>query len=220
MSREIFPACVLLSGGLDSAVLLQRSLRRGRPIIPVYVRCGFVWEAAELHALRRLLRALRSRSLRPLQLLDVPMRPLFGAHWSLTGRRLPGPRSPDAAVYLPGRNTMLLTAAAIVAARERASTLALGTLRGNPFPDATPRFFSLLSRALSEALGRPLRITAPLRRLGKAQLIRSTSETPFGLTFSCLRPQRGQRHCGRCNKCAERRRAFRLADVEDPTVYA
>jgi 7-cyano-7-deazaguanine synthase len=39
------------------------------------------------------------------------------------------------------------------------------------------------------------------------------------LTFSCLAPQ-GRRHCGRCNKCAERKRAFRQAGIPDPTKYA
>ena len=219
MSSGIFPTCVLLSGGLDSAVLLRRSLQRGRPVVPLYVRCGFVWEAAELLWLRRLLRALRTPSLRPLQVIDLPMRPVYGPHWSFTGRHVPGPQSADAAVYLPGRNALLLTAAAIVAAREGASSIALGVLRGNPFGDATPRFFTTLSSAVSQALRRPIRIVAPLRRLNKAQLIRSSAHTPLALTFSCLRPQRGGSHCGRCNKCAERRLAFRLAGVADPTSY-
>ena len=220
MSSGIFPICVLLSGGLDSAVLLHRSLRHGRPVVPLYVRCGFVWEAAELYWLRHLLRALRTSALRPLQVIDLPMRPVYGAHWSLTGRHIPGPGSADAAVYLPGRNALLLTAAAIVAARERASTIALGVLKGNPFGDATPRFFTTLSSALSQALRRPICIVAPLRCMRKVQLIRAAAKVPLALTFSCINPRAGLRHCGRCNKCAERRQAFRLAQVADPTRYA
>jgi 7-cyano-7-deazaguanine synthase len=42
---------------------------------------------------------------------------------------------------------------------------------------------------------------------------------PFHLSFSCLQPH-GLRHCGRCNKCAERQLAFRKAGVPDPTTYA
>ena len=103
---------------------------------------------------------------------------------------------------------------------ERAATVALGVLRGNPFGDATPRFFSAMSTALSEALGTAIRITAPLRGLNKAQLIRADAAAPWALTFSCINPRPGVRHCGRCNKCAERRRAFRLAGIADPTRYA
>ena len=100
------------------------------------------------------------------------------------------------------------------------STISLGVLKGNPFGDATPRFFSTLASALRQALGVPIRIVAPLRRMSKARLIRAAADAPFALTFSCLRPTAGYRHCGRCNKCAERRRAFRLAGINDPTMYA
>src|SRR3989338_2696832 len=96
-------ACALISGGLDSAVLLRRLLKHGY-VIPVYVRCGLVWEPAEMYWLRRLLRALSTPALRPLRAIPLPMRALYGPHWSLTGRRMPGARSADAAVYLPGRN--------------------------------------------------------------------------------------------------------------------
>lgn len=211
--------CVLLSGGLDSAVLLHRLLTQGRRILPLYLRGGLRWERIELYWLRRFLHAVRSPRLLPLTIVDVPLRSIYGAHWSLTGRRIPGARSPDHAVELPGRNLLLVSYAAIVCAQRRVTTIAVGVLKGNPFGDATPRFFADLAAALSQALHRSIRILTPLRRLSKAQVIRSTSTVPFHLTFSCLRP-RGRRHCGRCNKCAERQRAFRQADIADPTSYA
>ena len=217
--------CVLVSGGLDSAALLTRRLRAGDRVAPLYLRCGLLWEAAELHWLRRFLRSVRSPRLLPLQVLDVPLRSTYGApstslrgpsraqsrdgaHWSLTGRRVPGASSADEAVELPGRNALLLTHAAVLCARRGIATIAIGTLAGNPFGDATPRFFRDLAACLSRALGRRIRVLAPLRRMTKPALIRTTPGVPWALTFSCLRP-RGRRHCGRCNKCAERRRAFR-----------
>ena len=113
----------------------------------------------------------------------------------------------------------LLGVTAIRCAEQRISTIALGTLRGNPFGDATPRFFSQFSRCLTQALRHPIHVVAPLRRLTKPELIRRARGVPFAFTFSCLQP-RGAQHCGRCNKCAERARAFRVADVLDPTIYA
>jgi 7-cyano-7-deazaguanine synthase len=44
-------------------------------------------------------------------------------------------------------------------------------------------------------------------------------DLPLELTFSCLAPHSGL-HCGRCNKCAERQRAFSLIELSDPTIYA
>ncbi len=211
--------CVLTSGGLDSAVLLARLLRAGGRVWPVYLRCGFAWEAAELHWLRRFLRAVRSSRLLPLCILEVPLRGAYGSHWSVTGRGVPGARSHDAAVYLPGRNVLLLSHAAVASVQHGVTRLAVGTLRGNPFGDASPRFFRAMAGCLTQALGLPIRIEAPLRRLTKHALIRSSKSFPLTLTFSCLNPL-GVRPCGRCNKCAERRRAFRAADIADPACAA
>lgn len=209
----------LVSGGLDSLALTALLLQESWQILPVYVRCGLVWESAEMRAARRWLGALPQMNMRPVQIITVPLRSLYGAHWSVDGRGVPSATSPDAAVYLPGRNLLLASAAAIYAVGHDASTLALGTLAGNPFGDATPAFFSSLAQCLSHAFSSSLQILTPLRCMTKAQLIARHPALPFELTISCLRPRRG-RHCGRCNKCAERRRAFHLARVPDPTKYA
>ncbi len=211
-------ACALVSGGLDSGVLLHRLLAQGVLVTPLYVRCGLRWETAELYWLRRLLRALRHPRLDTLVVVHMPMVSLYGAHWAFAGR-VPGTRSADRAVYLPGRNVLLLTAAAIQAARRQIPAVALGILAGNPFGDATPSFLRRFSACMSEALGHPVRVLAPLRRMSKTKTLRAGRGAPLGLTFSCLQP-RGSRHCGRCNKCAERRQAFRRAGLSDPTAYA
>jgi 7-cyano-7-deazaguanine synthase len=209
----------LVSGGIDSAVLLHRLLTEGYSVLPLYVRCGLRWETAEVFWLRRLLGSFHQPRLQPLVIADLPLQRLYGDHWSLTGQRVPGARSPDAAVYLPGRNLFLLMAAALVSLERGISTIAIGTLRGNPFGDATARFFRQCSDALTQALSRPVEILAPLQRLKKPQVVRMGARLPLQLTFSCLRPrlpagrQAAWRHCGRCNKCAERLRALRLFDA-------
>ena len=218
MATSRAPIGVLLSGGLDSAILVHRLLAAGARVWPVYLRCGLSWETAELYWLTRFLRAVRAPRLAPLLVIDVPLRSTYGSHWSVTGRHVPDATSEDRAVYLPGRNVLLLSHAAVAAMQRRVHTLAIGTLKGNPFRDASPHFFTHLAACLTQALGVTIRIHAPLRRLTKPQLIRAASEIPLQLTFSCLQP-RGYRHCGRCNKCAERRRAFREACVLDPTRY-
>jgi len=211
---------VLVSGGLDSAALVHALLQTGSRVVPCYLHGGLRWETAEMYWLARLLGAMRCARLASLETVRLPLRAFYGgSHWSLTGRGVPGPRSRDAAVYLPGRNLLLVSAAAIRLAPRRVATFALGTLGGNPFRDATPRFFRQLAACLTQALGTPIHIVTPLAGLRKPAVIRSISGLPLALTFSCLRP-RGLRHCGRCNKCAERQRAFRRARVADPTGYA
>jgi hypothetical protein len=111
--------CVLTSGGVDSAVLLGRSLETSLTVYPLYIRCGLAWEKAELHWLRRLLQALHRPSLRPLTVLDVPVKPLYEGHWSLTGPS-----------FLIARSGLLRTPRPI-------GGLA-GHLEGQPFPRCLP----------------------------------------------------------------------------------
>jgi 7-cyano-7-deazaguanine synthase len=211
--------CVLASGGLDSAVLLAETSRTYRSVQPLYIRAGLRWEDAEIRALRGFVRAVEAPRLAPPVVLSLPLSDLYGAHWSVTGRRVPGFDSPDANVYLPGRNIALLSKAAVFCASRGIPVLVTGILRANPFPDGSRTFLRAMERALSAGLGTPIRIRAPYRGLTKAQVIRRGAGLPLARTLSCGNP-RGALHCGRCSKCGERARAFRAAGVADPTRYA
>ena len=208
---------VMASGGLDSCVLVAHYARKGREVHPLFVRCGLRWEAAELTALKRWLRALPgtvARKVRPLTVLTVPAGDLYGRHWSTSGGKVPGWSAADNAVYLPGRNILLLSKAAVYAAMLGVPRLALAPLRGNTFPDATPAFFGRLGRALGKGLDFPIKVEAPFLRHEKHQLIARYRDLRLGLTLSCSAPRRGV-HCGRCAKCRERVLAFRRAGVDD-----
>lgn len=203
---------VLASGGIDSSVLLADLARKGRTIFPVYIRCGFFWERAELYWLRKYIRALPGdlrRRIRALTILDLAASDLLKkkTHWAVTGRKVPGYHSADPEVCLPGRNLFLLSKAAVFCSLLKIPILALGSLSGNPFPDATPKFFRMVEKTARMGLGYPLRIVAPFRSLTKRQVIRRGQGLPLHVCFSCLSP-RGNKPCGRCNKCAERIRVL------------
>lgn len=209
---------VLASGGLDSAVLIAE-LAKTAQIYPIYVKCGLKWEAMELRALQSFLDALKSPNLMPLNVLELPTAALYGDHWSLSGARVPGADAPDAEVFIPGRNILLLGMAAVWCSIHGISRIAIGSLDGNPFPDATQEFFETFSRALSLGLGRAIRIEAPFRGLHKEELIRRSRDLPLDLTLTCMAPDGGI-HCGQCNKCRERQLAFQKAGIADRTAYA
>jgi len=209
---------VLVSGGLDSAVALAEAAREG-PVAPIYVRSGLVWESAEMYWLERFLQTIGAPQM---VVLDLPVADLYGAHWSLTGDDPPGADSPDEAVYLPGRNLLLLSKAGVWAAGEGCASIVMGPLAANPFPDGTRAFFDAMGEAIGLAmgLGGPLPVETPLSGLSKTDVVRRAAGLPIELTFSCLNPTPDHGHCGECNKCAERRRGFAEAGVDDPTVYA
>jgi 7-cyano-7-deazaguanine synthase len=214
----------LLSGGLDSAVLLAHEAQHAR-VIPLYVRVGLAWENPERQMLDHLLAAPRFNGrIAPLETLDFNMRDVYApSHWAVRGEP-PAYDTSDEDVYLAGRNIVLLTKAAIVATSRGLERIAVGLLAGNPFPDATPAFFDAMARALTLGLDRPLEIAAPLVSMRKEDVIRlgRALDVPLHLTLSCMNPLEGPipLHCGLCSKCRERRDGFRAAGVDDPTVYA
>ncbi len=213
---------LLLSGGIDSAILLARLLSRGSQVVPFYVRTGCVWQASELDAVERFLAKLEqpaSQALRDLVVLDMPLDDLYGNHWSLSGTGVPDEHTPDEAVYLPGHNPLLLIKPAVWCRMHGVAQLTLATLSNNPFSDATPVFFARFEEMLQEAMGGRLQIARPFDQLTKNQVLEMGRHLPLELTFSCLAPVDGL-HCGHCNKCAERRRAFLEVGINDPTEYA
>ena len=222
---------VLLSAGLDSAVLAAAEARSGR-IHPIYVSAGLAWEEAELAALERLLAAppLAGRT-EPLATLSFTVHDLYPAtHWALRGEP-PAFDTPDEDVYLTGRNIALLSKAGIYAGQRNVARIVLGPLAGNPFPDATRTFFDAMARALSLGLDHTIAIDTPFAALEKSDVIKLGVElgVPLELTLSCMNPRHRQghggqapsvEHCGQCSKCRERRDAFAEAGVIDPTRYA
>ena len=212
---------VLLSGGLDSAVLVAEEAARSE-VQPIYVSVGLAWEAAERVVVTRLLAsAVFAGRVRPLVSLTVDMRDVYAAtHWAVQGRP-PAYHTPDEDVYLPGRNIILLGKAGVYCAAAHLDRLVLGTLAHNPFPDATPDFRAAMARALSLGLAHDLDIDAPYSGTTKADVIRRglALGVPFTLTLSCMSPA-GTQHCGTCSKCRERHDAFLEAGVPDPTAYA
>ena len=112
------PTAVLLSGGLDSAVLAAYEARQS-PVHPIYVSTGLAWEGQELEALERLLTAPAFLSLTPLARLAFTVRDLYpSTHWALRGEP-PSFDTPDEDVYLTGRNIILLSKASIYCAAHR-----------------------------------------------------------------------------------------------------
>ena len=209
----------LASGGPDSAALLLHLSRRFSRVYPLYIRAGLGWERTELAAMHRFLKSARIPRVAPPLVMALPSTDIYRGHWSVTHRGIPGAQSPDRAVYLPGRNLLLISKAAVLASILKAGTIAIGTLRGNPFPDASRCFRYAMAKAVSFAMGTGIKVVAPFSRSHKSDLLKMAAELPLHLTFSCINPARGI-HCGKCNKCAERMKAFRKAGISDATRYA
>ena len=211
-------ACVLVSGGIESSVLVNDALGRYDKVTPLYVRNHLRWEDTEVFCLKNFLRGFKQNNLRPLVVLDMTMRDAYDNHWSITGIRIPSGKTGDDSVYLPGRNVIFLSKAAVYAAMKNISVIEIGVLRGNPFPDSTRQFFKKMSDVLSTGLGHAIQVKAPFQKMRKEDVIAMGKKLSLEFTFSCLNPK-GYEHCGECNKCVERKKAFFAAGVFDKTRY-
>ena len=210
---------LLLSGGLDSCILLGTLLKRGHRVLPIYLESGLIWQKAELSSLRRFLGALDDQTIEPLAVLEMPVHDIYGGHWSLTGRGVPDAASSDQSVYLPARNALLLVKASVCCRVHEVEDLAIGVLGTSPFADAGPDFFAQFTKAMNMSLDAPIRLHRPFANVSKREVMELGRDLPLEWTFSCLSP-RQQLHCGQCNKCAERRLAFREMGRPDYTQYA
>ncbi len=220
MDTPMADVAVLLSGGLDSAVLTAHAAQSGL-VQPVYVSSGLAWESGEVRVVSRLLGSVPfGRNVLPLARITVDASDLYPeTHWARRGEP-PAYDTSDEDVYLPGRNILLLSKAGVFCALRGIHRLAIGPLAGNPFPDATPEFFSSMARTLSLGLAHPLTIETPLVSMHKEDVIRlgASLGVRLELTLSCMKPS-GGRHCGLCSKCRERRDGFAAAGIADPTEY-
>lgn len=130
-----------------------------------------------------------------------------------------------AITVVPNRNAMVLSVAYAVAVTEQAQMVALGVHDGDHFiyPDCRPEFitaFETMQQLAVEGFGNPgLRLHAPFAHLGKQQIVQlgTALHVPYAQTWSCYKGEEG--HCGPCGTCFERKEAFELSGVPNPTVY-
>ena len=143
----------------------------------------------------------------------------------MSGETVPGYDEPDETVYIPGRNIILITLAAIWCSLNGVHRIVIGSLAGNPFPDATPDFFQSIANSNAMGLDHEITVEAPMRHLHKEDILAANaSSLPLHLTLTCSNPQTGTDdaiiHCANCNKCRERHEAFVDAGIADSTVYS
>lgn len=125
---------------------------------------------------------------------------------------------------VPNRNAIMLAIAFGVAAAKGADAVAAAVHGGDHFiyPDCRPDFIDAFQAMQNKALDgyAQVKLYTPFVHIPKSAIVTEGAEhnTPFADTWSCYKG--GERHCGRCGTCVERREAFDIAGIEDPTDYA
>ena len=221
------PAVVLVSGGMDSAVVLAIARERGFAAHALSVRYG-QRHTSELDAAARVARALGASAHKT---VHVDLRSIGGS--ALTDDiAVPLDReSPDDHIpvtYVPARNTIMLSVALGWAEVLGASDIFCGVnaVDYSGYPDCRPEFIAAFERLANVATkagveGAGFRVHAPLMRMGKDAIVREGRRlgVDFGQTVSCYQADAEGRACGHCDACRLRAAGFAAAGVADPTRY-
>ena len=225
MTSTSRPAVVLLSGGMDSAVVAAMAAAQGFRVHALSVRYG-QRHSAELDAAAR---AARTHGWAH-KIVDVDLRALGGSALTDDAIAVPAPGGAGIPVtYVPARNTIMLSVALGWAEVLGASDLFCGVnaVDYSGYPDCRPAFIEAFERLANLATkagveGAGLRVHAPLIALGKADIVRAGLRlgVDFAATVSCYRADAEGRACAACDACQLRAEGFRAAGEADPTRYA
>lgn len=221
-AAEPISIVLILSGGLDSTVLLHHLRAEGHEVQALSFNYG-QRHSRELEHAQRICQITGTRH----QTVDLRgLAPMF-ARSGLVDRSIPIPhggydQDNMRVTVVPNRNMIMLSVAVAWAITLRADAVAFAAHHGyhTLYPDCTPEFIEALANAVHRADEHKVDLIAPFVRWTKAEIVRRGAElaVPFALTWSCY--EGGEMHCGRCGTCSERREAFALASVLDPTGYA
>lgn len=212
---------VLLSGGLDSAVLLAKLVAENRRVLALGVDYG-QRHSREIAAAR----AIAAHYGTEYRLADLRAVSGFFGKNSLTDARVPvceGAYDEEGmkTTVVPARNLLLIALATSWAIAEKCDTVAYAAHGGDHaiYPDCREEFAEKLDAVVRVADWHSVRLERPFVGMSKGEIVALGARlgVPFALTWSCYNG--GEKHCGKCGTCIERAGAFREAGVPDPTLY-
>lgn len=212
---------IIISGGLDSTVLLYKQIAEGhevkalsvnygqkhkRELLFAQVTCeklGIEHQIVNLTEITKLLGGSSQTD----QNIQVP-----DGHYAEESMKI---------TVVPNRNMIMLSIAAGWAIATKSEVVCYGAHAGDhaQYPDCRIEFINELARALKLCDWNSIELEAPFANISKADIVKLGSElkVPFEKTWSCYKD--GTIHCGVCGTCYERRLAFEEVGIIDPTPY-
>lgn len=212
---------VLLSGGLDSTVLATKLVQEGNEVLALSVDYGQRHKKEINHAVRVANYLKIEHRVADLSALSYF---LSGSSQTSSDIAVPDGHYAEESMKLtvvPNRNMLLLSVATAWAISAKADTISYAAHNGDHaiYPDCRKEFIDKLAEAIAIADWHSVKLFAPFAEISKADIAKLGQEikAPMELSWSCYKGQ--EFHCGTCGTCVERKEAFVLAEVQDPTDY-
>jgi 7-cyano-7-deazaguanine synthase len=223
-------AVVLFSGGIDSATTLAIAKDSGYELYAI----SFCYGQRHLFEIEAARKIARKMGVKKHLLMDFDLSS-FGGSALISDIEVPkrekvediGKEIP--VTYVPARNIIFLSLALSWAEALGSTDIFIGVhmIDYSGYPDCRPKFIKAFEKAANLGTkigveGKKIKIHTPLISLTKAQIIKKGLKlgVDYSLTHSCYDPDEKGRACGRCDSCLLRKKGFKEAGMEDPTVYS
>jgi len=214
--------CVLLSGGMDSVTVLYEAMREHEVVAALSFDYGSKHNARELpFAAEHAAKAGIPHAVVDLGFMDG----LFRSDLLKSGGEVPDGHYEEESMkrtVVSFRNGIMLAVAAGYAESVGAEAVVIAAHAGDHaiYPDCREPFMEAMGSAMERGTYPGIRLLRPFIDFDKADIARRGAAlgVDYSRTWSCYKG--GQVHCGTCGTCVERREAFLLAGVADPTQYA
>jgi 7-cyano-7-deazaguanine synthase len=215
--KQNMKCVIVLSGGPDSATVAYWAKNQGYQIYPITFNYGQI-AVKETEAAQKIAQTLGTTT----KTVDLSnLKDIFSGATSLVNRDIPLTAEFSSPIIVPFRNAIFLSAAVAYAVTVDADKIFYGAQGSDePFyPDCRREFYEAFEKAARLGTCQEITIKAPFSGSKKAELIGEGAKlgVPFELTWSCYLD--GAKHCGKCESCVNRKKAFKEAGVTDPTKY-
>lgn len=210
---------IVLSGGMDSVTLLHQEKER--------IALAVSFDYGSNHNAREIECARKQCELLGIEHLVIPL-DFMGRYFRsslLSGAdAIPEGHYADEnmkSTVVPFRNGIMLSVACGLAESRDLRHVMIANHGGDHaiYPDCRSGFINAMSQAMKEGTYEGIDIIAPFTDITKGDIARIGKElgVDYSLTYSCYKG--GEKHCGVCGTCVERREAMAEAGIDDPTVY-
>jgi 7-cyano-7-deazaguanine synthase len=208
---------VVLSGGPDSATVAYWAKSQGFQIYPITFNYGQI-AVKETEAAQQIAAKLGTCT----KIINLSaLKEIFSDVTCLCNKDIPLTEEFTSPIIVPFRNAIFLSAAVAYAVSVGASHIFYGAHGSDEpnYPDCRREFYEAFEKAARLGTDTDLTITAPFNGYKKSELLKEAVKlgVPLELTWSCYRD--AEKHCGKCESCTNRKRAFAEAGLADPTKY-
>ncbi|MCR4829201.1 MAG: 7-cyano-7-deazaguanine synthase QueC [Bacteroidales bacterium] len=219
-SPEAKDSVIIYSGGLDSTTLLYEEQQR--------IALAVTFDYGSNHAQREIACAEKHCKLLGIEQLIIQL-PFVKTHFTSSlidsAEAIPeGGYNEESmrSTVVPFRNGIMMSIACGIAESRNLRHVLIANHGGDHaiYPDCRAPFIDAMSQAMREGTYIGVDILAPYTHLSKSDIVKRGAQMgiDYSTTYSCYKG--GEKHCGKCGTCQERKEAFALAGVADPTHYA